>query len=121
MLVPLVEEGWIEGQITEDIIKKYTSPLLAEGIDTLILGCTHYPMLKYTIQKVVGDVQLVDSAEPIKDYFLDNFAYDAGLPGKTEVFVTDSPENFTRLGKRFNLAEVDHIKHIDLPGPNPAG
>ncbi len=119
MLVPLVEEGWIEGQITEDIINEYTSPLLAEGIDTLILGCTHYPMLRDTIQQVVGDVQLVDSAEPIKDYFQNNFDFDTGQTGITQVFVTDSLENFKSQGKRFNLAEVNHIEHIDLPGQCP--
>ena len=117
MLVPLVEEGWIKGRITEDIIKKYTDTLLEKGIDTLILGCTHYPMLHDTIQKVVGDIQLVDSAEPIKDYCMENFDFDTTLTGKTEVFVTDSEDNFQSLSQRFGLAEVDYIEHIDLSGP----
>jgi glutamate racemase len=122
LLVPLVEEGWIEGQITEEIIKEYTHSLLEKGIDTLILGCTHYPMLHETIQKIVGTVQLIDSAEPIKDYFLENFTFDTTLTGKTEIFVTDSLENFKLLGQRFKLADVDNIEHIDLQagqGPVP--
>jgi glutamate racemase len=116
LLVPLVEEGWIEGHIAEQIIEKYTHPLLEKGIDTLILGCTHYPMMNETIQKIVGAVQLVDSAEPIKDYFLENFTFDTTLTGKTEIFVTDSEDNFKLLSKRFKLAAVDRVEHIDLQG-----
>ena len=64
LLVPLVEEGWEEDEITERVVARYLEPLLAERIDTLLLGCTHYPMLRGVLERVCGpEVALVDSAE----------------------------------------------------------
>lgn len=64
LLVPLIEEGWIEDQITDSILHRYLDPMLSQGIDTLVLGCTHYPLLKKRIATIVGpDIRLVDSAE----------------------------------------------------------
>src|SRR5437762_3510602 len=64
LLVPLVEEGWTDRTVTRTILSAYLSPLLRRGIDTLVLGCTHYPLLKKPIRAVAGrDVALVDSAE----------------------------------------------------------
>jgi glutamate racemase len=54
LFVPLVEEGWLKEEITFSIVKKYLKPLMAKKIDTLILGCTHYPLLKSVISKVIG-------------------------------------------------------------------
>jgi len=63
LFVPLVEEGWLKGDVVESIIKSYISDMLSNGIDTLILGCTHYPLLKKSIKKVTGDsVNLVDAS-----------------------------------------------------------
>src|SRR3989338_4600373 len=63
LLVPLVEEGILSGSLIEIVLKRYLSPLLDRKVDTLILGCTHYPLLHHTIQKVVGSkVRLIDSA-----------------------------------------------------------
>ena len=64
LLVPLVEEGWEDDGITERIVARYLAPLLDEGVDTLLLGCTHYPMLRGVLARVCGpEVTLVDSAE----------------------------------------------------------
>lgn len=64
LFVPLVEEGWLDDPVTEEIAARYLRPLLEAGIDTLVLGCTHYPLLAPVLSRVVGpDVQLVDSAE----------------------------------------------------------
>jgi len=64
LFVPLAEEGWIEGEVPEKVARQYLAPLLEAGIDTLILGCTHYPILQATIQKVAGDgVTLIDTAD----------------------------------------------------------
>src|SRR3954463_2400722 len=64
LLVPLIEEGWLESTVTDEIIRQYLAPLLQDGIDTLVLGCTHYPLLRHAIARVAGDkVALVDSAE----------------------------------------------------------
>ena len=64
LLVPLIEEGWLESAITDQIIMQYVGPLVDEGIDTLVLGCTHYPLLRNAIARLLGDaITLVDSAE----------------------------------------------------------
>jgi glutamate racemase len=63
LFVPLVEEGWLEHEVTRLTAQEYLKPVLAENVDTLVLGCTHYPLIKPLIQDVVGpDVRLVDSA-----------------------------------------------------------
>lgn len=63
LLVPFVEEGWLNGDIVEAVIKRYIQGLLSKDIDTIILGCTHYPLLKKSIRKVVGDsVNLIDAS-----------------------------------------------------------
>jgi len=113
LLVPLVEEGLISGEIPEKVILMYLKPLLEKNIDTLILGCTHYPLLKQTIQKMVPELKLVDSAEPIKDILLQEYRFPGGN-GKTEIFVTDYPEGFGSLSQRFLEGNFDKIEHIDL-------
>ncbi len=113
LLVPLVEEGMITGEITEAIIAMYLEPLLANDIDTLILGCTHYPVLRETIREMYPALQLVDSAEPIRDILLTRYSFPAGK-GKTEIYVTDYPEGFGRLSRRFLDGNFDKIEHIDL-------
>src|SRR5256714_10920876 len=64
LLVPLIEEGWLESPITDEIILQYLDPLMGDGVDTLVLGCTHYPLLRNAIARVAGDkIALVDSAQ----------------------------------------------------------
>ena len=64
LFVPLIEEGWLEGEITDRVVRQYLQPLLDDGIDTLVLGCTHYPLLRRALGKFLGQaVRLVDSAE----------------------------------------------------------
>lgn len=66
LLVPLVEEGWVDDPLTNMVIYRYTKPLLDQGIDTLILGCTHYPVLETSFRKVVGpNIHLVDSPDSL--------------------------------------------------------
>jgi glutamate racemase len=68
LFVPLVEEGWHDDPITEQVASRYLAPLLAGGIDTLVLGCTHYPLLAPVLAKVAGPaVRLVDSAESVAE------------------------------------------------------
>ena len=103
LFVPLVEEGWHEDEITEAIARRYLEPLLEEGIDTLVLGCTHYPLLEPLIQRVVGDgVELVDSAEAVAEAVaakLDPAASGAGPP-EHHFCVTDGPDRFGGLARR---------------------
>jgi glutamate racemase len=112
LLVPLVEENWIHHQITEKILAEYLAPLLEHRIDTLVLGCTHYPLLKHTIQKVVGNnVTLVDSAEAITQEippFLEN-----STDIKTnhyKFFVSDNPKKFKTFASQtlgFTIQDED--------------
>lgn len=115
LLVPLVEEGMIEGEIAEKIVSIYLNPLLQKGIDTLILGCTHYPVMKKTIGKIAGDdIKLVDSATPILEILKKSFSLPKDGENRTEIYVTDYPENFGKLSERFLEGNFDKIEHIDL-------
>jgi glutamate racemase len=94
LFVPLAEEGWIEDPITNLIAYRYLQPLLQENIDTLILGCTHYPLLQTSIQRACGPaVQLVDSgtalATKIEEAFQNQSLIKNAGPGKVEILMTD--------------------------------
>ncbi len=113
LLVPLVEEGMVEGEIPEVLASNYISPLMENNIDTLILGCTHYPLLKKTIEKIIPSVNLVDSAKAIRETLQKEYLFN-NMKGKTEIYVTDYPENFAILSERFLEGNFDKIEHIDL-------
>ena len=107
LFVPLVEEGWIDNDAAELVAGKYLAPLRGSGIDTLVLGCTHYPLLKSVISAVIGPgVTLIDSAtETAKEVVavLDKLKWHR--PGNGPVvrkyFVTDTPARFEKVGKLF--------------------
>ena len=111
LFVPLVEEGWHDDPVTEEVAQRYLAPLLEAGIDTLVLGCTHYPLLKPVLQRVVGpDVILVDSAEAVAEVVAQGLA-ERGLeagdqPPASHLCVTDAGEGFRRLATRI-LGEAD--------------
>ncbi|MCE5194513.1 MAG: glutamate racemase [Nitrospiraceae bacterium] len=122
MFVPLVEEGWTDGAIAEMIAEEYLKFIKQRGIDTLVLGCTHYPLLKNVISKVMGNsVSLIDSAvETAKNTsdVLTNKTIKAFSGGKVyrEFYVTDSPERFIKVGERFLEQKIEHIEKINLGG-----
>jgi len=107
LFVPLVEAGWMDHRITRQVAKEYLSPVLAKKIDTLVLGCTHYPLLKDTLRSVAGSrVRLVDSAEETAREVEQRLRKLGALNpararGRTSYFVTDNPASFSRLGGRF--------------------
>jgi glutamate racemase len=118
LLVPLVEEGWTDNGVVELTVKNYLGSLKQSGIDTLILGCTHYPLLKKAIRKFMGKgVLLVDSAEEVaievaallKRYSL---ARKNGK-GAHGFFVTDAPERFIKVGQRFLGEKVESAVRIE--------
>jgi glutamate racemase len=114
LFVPLVEEGWTEGEVPELIARRYLLPLLDAGIDTLILGCTHYPLLKPMLAKLLGkDVALIDSAEAIaiqvKQILDDMRLLNPSKHGDRRFFVSDLPRRFEELGKRFLGEPVNSI------------
>jgi len=107
LLVSLVEEGWITEQITRLTIEKYLQPLLGDGIDTIILGCTHYPVLKEMIQQVVGEkITLIDSgketARIVKDMLINLKLTRLDVrPPAVQFYVSDIPFKFDEIGTRF--------------------
>ncbi len=122
LLVPLVEEGWTNNNITRAILRAYLSPMLRRGIDTLVLGCTHYPLLKKVIRGVVGkEVALVDSAESCAQFLSERLG-DTKLLARTrrragviQPFVTDEVERFDEMAKRFLGVPTEPAWKVDLP------
>lgn len=117
LLVPLAEEGYIDRPETVRIIKRYLMPLKLKSIDTLILGCTHYPILKSAIQAKVKDVIVIDSAsyvaKDLKQYLSVNTDLDRQLSKRKEerYFISDLTPNSQEvaqrfLGKKINLEQV---------------
>jgi len=118
LFVPLVEEGWLNGGVTERVIESYLAPLAKRRIDTLILGCTHYPMLANQIRSYLGTgIGLVDSAAPTVRR-LASFLEEKKLlyQGKRrpifQIFTSDLPRNFRRLGERFLGQKLPKIKVV---------
>ncbi|MEJ5349087.1 MAG: glutamate racemase [Desulfosoma sp.] len=119
LFVPLVEEGWLDHPVTRLTAQEYFKPVLCHPIDTLVLGCTHYPLLKPLLQEVAGPgVQLVDSAEAMADQTAEMLL--ASELGATEerlpeyvFYVTDVPFRFQTIGERFlgrSLFDVRVVK-----------
>jgi glutamate racemase len=120
LLVPLVEEGWGSGEIADGIVKKYIEPLLNKKIDTLVLGCTHYPLLKETLEKnVSGNVVLIDSAkaaaQEVKN-ILKKTCLLADVKSKKflKFYVSDNPEKFQTIGSRFFSKKISGVKKIKM-------
>lgn len=120
LFVPLVEEGWLKGDIVTLTAMKYLAPMKDYGVDTLVLGCTHYPMVKDIIAKTVK-IPLIDSAvETAREVrrILDNrklLRHNNSRP-KREFYVTDSPEKFTKTGEKFLGSKISNISKINLGG-----
>lgn len=122
LLVPLVEEGWDEDPITNLIVYRYLSPLVAVGIDTLVLACTHYPILKNSIRKVMGgNVELIESGETLatqiqKDFVLNKLAPNSSdEPGQMRFLTTDTSEGYLALAQRI-LAPltINNLELVDI-------
>ena len=121
MFVPLVEEGWLNQAETASIAKKYLLPLVKKNrkIDTLILGCTHYPLLKTTIRKVLGKrIRLIDSAQQVVrgvKETLENkgiININSKRKAKHKFYVTDDPEGFAHQAESFLGEELSQVKRI---------
>jgi glutamate racemase len=121
LFVPLAEEGWIEDPLTNLVAYRYIHPLLAENIDTLILGCTHYPILRTAIARVVGPhIHLVDSGEAIAHQLAEDLragerVRSSSLPRKSlSVRMTDVSEQFASMAEKLlaGMGPLD-ILHVD--------
>jgi glutamate racemase len=120
LFVPLVEEGWTAGDIVTLIAKRYLEEIKDKGIDTVVLGCTHYPLLKKVIAGVMGEgVRLIDSAvetsHEIKTILdvIDLKREQKGMPLR-RFYVTDSPERFLKVGENFLGQKIEHIEKITV-------
>lgn len=119
LFVPLVEEGWTEGEIARLVADKYLSPLKDSGIDTIVLGCTHYPLLKNVIREVMDGISIIDSAvetgKALKAVLGEGpLLKTTGYPGIHRFFVTDSTAKFVSVGERFLGREITEIRRIQL-------
>lgn len=118
LFVPLVEEGYLSHAATALMSREYLEPMKKSGIDTLILGCTHYPLLKEQIQDAVGtEIQIIDSAqacaktvaEVLRDKELHGSRH---LPGTSKFFVSDDPAKFEAMAIKFLGSPLSHIEKI---------
>jgi glutamate racemase len=120
LFVPLVEEGWIDDEVTMLAAKRYLDSMAEFGADALVLGCTHYPVIKGIISRVVGDkVTLVDSAyetaaEVERLLAARGLRNDADRVGRITVYVTDIPYLFKEVGERFLRRPMEHVERVDL-------
>lgn len=126
LFVPLVEEGWLDHAVTRMVAREYLAPLVEQGIDTLVLGCTHYPLLKPTLHKVLGDaVRLIDSAEAtaalVADLLRNRNHVRAGQPAGPEFFVTDVPDRFRQVGGAFLGRALNRVEQVALDEAVEAG
>lgn len=117
LFVPLVEEDWISNEVALLTAQRYLEGLRKEPIDTLVLGCTHYPLLKGVISRVMGEnIMLVDSAVETAREITGILSRESILRAERnaahEFYVTDSPEKFIRVGERFLGRKIDYIKKI---------
>ncbi|MBA64519.1 MAG: glutamate racemase [Candidatus Marinimicrobia bacterium] len=119
LFVPLVEEGWVEGKIPRQIAKHYFNNLVKLDVDTIILGCTHYPLLKSTIHTVLKNkAMLVDSGEATAKTVLLTLKKLNALSNLTDYeidcYVTDDPDLFNEVALQFVLKKINKTSHIDL-------
>jgi glutamate racemase len=118
LLVPLVEEGWTENEIAQRTVAFYLESLKQSGIDTLLLGCTHYPLLRGLFERVLGPgVRIVDSAGATAVAVSNRLtalrlARPSGT-GSQSFFVTETPDRFVRVGRRFIGDRVESAVRID--------
>lgn len=120
LFVSLVEVGWIDHDVTRQVAEHYLESLTQDGLDTLILGCTHYPLLKNLISQVLGPkVVLIDSAEMVakklkallKTEGLENPSPEIS---KHHLYVTDLPRNFETVARRFLGEDIPSVKRVSL-------
>ena len=127
LLVPLTEEGWIEGEVPRLVVRRYVEPLILAGASVIVLGCTHFPLLKALIAEAAADfagypVPIVDSAEATAAVVREWIADERLAPSRTELppaqplelLVTDLPASFSAVAGRFLGGDASHATQVDL-------
>lgn len=116
LLVSLVEEGWEDHPVTETVIREYLAELLKNNIDTLVLGCTHYPILKKAIRKVIGtNISLVDSAEAITQQLQTIIPQpETSMQGSDRFYVSDNEAKFRQIALHILERDTESLTKVRL-------
>jgi glutamate racemase len=127
LLVPLAEEGWVEGEVPTLVVRRYLEPLIAAGASVIVLGCTHFPLLKGVIAQVAQElagrpIPIVDSAEAtaavVAEWIADERLTPSSSPSTPhvalELLVTDLPASFSAVAGRFLGGDASHATQVDL-------
>jgi len=120
LFVPLVEEGWLNGPVPLEITASYLKSINVANVDTLILGCTHYPLLKPMIQDIVNDnTVLIDSAETVAEEVTTillekKISANSSNKGLLKCFVTDSPIQFESIAERFLGYSLNNVQTVPI-------
>ncbi len=123
LFVPLIEEGWLDNSVTDAVIEQYLSPLLREEIDTLVLGCTHYPLLRGAIERYLGkNITLVDSAENCaraveRELTADGLHTAKEDRGSLSVALTDPPDRFLEVAREALQLEIGEVQQRQIIHP----
>jgi glutamate racemase len=120
LFVPLVEEGWVDYRVTEEVARIYMDEVFQDGArdaDVLVLGCTHYPLIRPLLRRIVPQVvEIVDSAESTAAKVVELLGTNRaqGAPGDLRCYATDSVEKFRRLGSKFLGCPIQKIELVDI-------
>lgn len=119
LFVPLAEEGWANTHVAREVAEIYLTPLVDAGIDTLVLGCTHYPLLRATIQRVVGEsIRIVDSAETTAHAVAEELGRQGGASTEASrrlrFQITDAAERFGRIAAEFLESPMGEVELVNL-------
>lgn len=120
LFVPLAEEGWVTGEVPTQVARAYLGEFAHNGVDTLVLGCTHYPLLRQVIGEVVGEaVTLVDSADAMAEAICELLRSRGELAppdnaARHRFLVTDVVDRFAEVGARFLGRRIDSAEHVDI-------
>jgi glutamate racemase len=120
LFVPLAEEGWLNHPVTFQIAEEYLAGLRSSRVDTLVLGCTHYPILRPVIERTLGDqIKYVDSGEAVAEVLAtrlaeEGLARDGGQTRTEEFYVTDSAVRFRRVAELFLGRPLESVETVEL-------
>lgn len=120
LFIPLVEEGWLDHPATDLIAQTYLKPLKEDNIDTLLLGCTHFPLLMSVIKKVMGDINYVDASREVSAelrFELENRQMlNPEGESRISIYLTDLSQNFKEIGERFLGEPMKNFSRVALGG-----
>lgn len=120
LFVPIVEEGWSEKEVSYMIAREYLEEMKNKEIDTLVMGCTHYPLLNNVVQNVMGEkVALINPAREtaleLRDILIENnISNSEDYKGSYKYYVSDNPNKFIKVGERFLSEKIENILEIDI-------